>query len=125
MNSKVLISIGANVNSERQMQGAKERLLQIFPDITFTESLVSPAYGMESSAPQYTNMLATFHTDADEQRLVAMLKSLEQELGDTPLLRSKGLVMMDLDILRFAGHRRHPDDWQRPYVKQLICLLQA
>lgn len=116
----VLLSIGANMECERQMQRAKERLTLAFPDITFTPTLSSPAYGMEPSAPPYTNMLAKFQTDKDEQQLILQLKSLEKELGDTPELRREGTVMMDLDILRFDRRRRHHDDWHRPYVRQLL-----
>ena len=107
------------------MQRARGRLREVFPDIAFTDTVVSAAWGMEAGAPDYVNMLATFHTEHSEQELVSLLKDLEQELGDTAALRKDGTVMMDLDILRFAGRRRHLEDWQRPYVKQLIGLLKA
>ena len=102
------------------MQRAKESLMQAFPDITFTPAVTSPAYGMDNDAPHYTNMLATFHTNADEQHLTAQLKHLERELGDTPTLRSQGTVMMDLDLLQYHNHKRHPGDWKRPYIKELL-----
>ena len=102
---------------------ARQDIISTFPDARFTPMLTTPAEPDDRSNTLYSNLLATFTTDADEPLLVARLKDLELTLGNTAALRRQGIVMMDLDILQYAGERRHHDDWQRSYVKKLIKTL--
>ena len=106
-----------------QMQRARKCLRKVFAGIRFTPSATTSAYGEPASMPPYSNMLATFSTDADEASLTNLLKELEGKLGDSPDLRRQGTVMMDIDLLEYGGERRHHDDWQRSYVKKLQRLL--
>jgi 2-amino-4-hydroxy-6-hydroxymethyldihydropteridine diphosphokinase len=79
-----------------------------------------PAYDKPDDKLYYSNMLATFSTELDEQSLIMLLKNAEMELDDTPELRKRGIVMMDLDMLQYGEEKHHTDDWQRTYVKQLM-----
>ena len=116
MNSNVLISIGANTEHERQILRAKSTLRRAFPDIQFTHAVITPAYGMPEDTPQYINMLARF----DEDALITQLKDMEKRLGNSAALRSAGTVMMDIDLLSYNDHKRHLEDWKRPYIKELL-----
>lgn len=79
-----------------------------------------PAYDKPKGALFYSNMLATFSTELDEQSLITLLKEAELKLGDSPELRKRGIVMMDLDLLQYDKEKHHTDDWQRAHVKQLM-----
>lgn len=79
-----------------------------------------PAYDKPKEGVFYSNMLATFSTELDETTLITLLKKFELELDDTPELRKSGTVMMDIDLLQYDEERRHTDDWQRAYIKQLM-----
>lgn len=105
------------------MQLAKECLLQAFPDAAFTPHIMSEAYGMGSDALPYSNMLMQATTQMDSCALTALFKQMEHTMGDTAQLRSEGIVMMDLDLLRYGRQRHHESDWLRPYIKQLLNLL--
>lgn len=107
------------------MTRVRERLTKAFPDIVFTEDLTTPAYGKPADALPYANCLAKATTTLNEEELRKQLKAIEKELGDTHLLRSDDIVMMDIDLLEYNGTRHHHDDWQRPYVKTLIKRLHA
>ena len=113
----VLISIGCNINRDKQIKKVRECLSGIFPDIHFTRSLTSPACPGDGV---YSNMLAELKTELPEQDLVTRLKQLEQEMGDSAEQRKLGKVMMDLDILRYNNEKRHEDDWERHYIKKLL-----
>ena len=113
----VLISIGCNINRDKQIKKVRKCLSGIFPDIHFTRSLTSPACPGDGV---YSNMLAELKTELPEQDLVTRLKQLEQEMGDSAEQRKLGQVMMDLDILRYNNDKRHEDDWERHYIKRLL-----
>ncbi len=91
--------------------------------VTFTDSILSPAYGKETTAEPYANLLAIGTVEQSEQELLRVLKSLERELGDSNDLRNEDVVMMDLDLLQYDKRRLHHDDWHRPYIQSLLkCL---
>lgn len=107
------------------MERVTNRLRALFHDINITEPIVTPAYGMPKDAEPYANLLAEFHTTLSKDELLAMLKQLEQDLGDTDEMRKEGIVMMDLDLLQYGTARHHADDWQRPYVTMLLKALRS
>ena len=116
----VKISIGANANRAIQMMRARNLLTKELEGIRFTKMVTMPAYDKPDDKLYYSNMLATFSTELDEQSLIMLLKNAEMELDDTSELRKRGIVMMDLDLLQYGEEKHHTDDWQRTYVKQLM-----
>lgn len=125
MESKFIISIGCNCDYAMQMDNAKECLRKTFPGITFTDTIISPAYGVEGEVPDYANMLAEGNTDLSFDGLREKLKATERLLGDTTEFRQQGIVMMDLDILQYREVRHHEKDWDKPYIKRLLTLLKC
>lgn len=121
----ILISVGCNKDCATQMDSAKEHLSELFPGITFTDVITSPAYGMGSTAPDYANMLAKGDTTMTLERLVKELKYQEVLMGDSKSLRQRNIVMMDLDLMEYNGERHHHDDWKRPYIKSLLGMLKV
>jgi 2-amino-4-hydroxy-6-hydroxymethyldihydropteridine diphosphokinase len=107
------------------MKRVAERLRELFCDVNVTEPIVTPAYGMPATAAPYANLLAEFHTTLGKDELLATLKQLERELGDSDALRREGIVVMDLDLLQYGDTKHHADDWQRPYVKMLLKALRT
>lgn len=118
------MSIGCNASHDIQMKNVMEILYSHFPDITFTEVIVSAAYGQSSTAAQYANMMAACTTAMPMKELVACLKAIETAVGNTKELRSQGIVMMDIDLMQYDTVRCHADDWERPYIKRLYALLK-
>ena len=107
------------------MSRARECLSNLFPDITFTDAILSPAYGAESDSDiYYSNMLAHFTTQQSVEELTLTLKEMEKQLGDSASLRAQGTVMMDLDLLKHGRKRMHLADWRRTYIKDLLTLLK-
>ena len=121
MNSKnfVLISLGANVNRQQQMVRAKERLKEVFPDITFTRIIDTP--DCLTGERMYSNCLARLLTELSEEQLKETFSCMEKELGRSEA--EKDNILMDIDILQYGQQKRHLEDWTRPYVKALMTLL--
>ncbi|MDO4931427.1 MAG: hypothetical protein Q4E63_02060 [Prevotellaceae bacterium] len=91
--------------------------------MSFTKAIISEAFGQPKDASPYANILASGYTDLQLNDINPLLKSLEKDMGDTPALRAEGIVMMDIDILEYAGRQYHVNDWERPYIKRLLSLL--
>lgn len=120
----ILLSIGCNTNCEKQMERARERLIESFPGIVVSDAITTPAYGKEEGALPYSNMLAEADTLMEEQEIVSMLKEMESELGDSVEKRNEDIIMMDIDLLEYDAEKRHERDWQRPYVKELLSMIR-
>lgn len=118
------MSIGCNACCDVQMRRVRGILCRYFPDIAFTDVIVSAAYGQTSTAAPYANMMAVCTSAMPEDELVRLLKTVEEAAGNTSELRSRGVVMMDIDLMQYDGKLCHTDDWERPYVKKLYMLLK-
>lgn len=115
---EIVISLGSNDRQETNMIIAKQLLEQLFGDIQFTKSVWTNPIGIESD--RFLNCLAIAHTKHREPQIKSALKRIEIRCGDTRAFRSINIVRMDIDILLFDGQRLHADDWQRPYIKNLM-----
>ena len=67
--------------------------------------------------------MAQADTNLGYPALRQMLKDIERTIGSTPAERKQGIVRIDIDILLADGQRHHEDDWERPYVKNLLAQL--
>lgn len=99
------------------MVEGKERLAEIFHDIVFTKEIQTKAIGIE--APDYKNCLAKATTSKTFEEVNQLLKTIEQELGREHH-HPKGIVTIDIDILKFGEDVYHLSDWLRPYVRLLL-----
>jgi 2-amino-4-hydroxy-6-hydroxymethyldihydropteridine diphosphokinase len=115
---EIVISLGSNDRQETNMIIAKQLLEQLFGDIQFTKSVWTNPIGIESD--RFLNCLAIAHTKHREPQIKSALKRIEIRCGDTRAFRSINIVRMDIDILLFDGQRLHAEDWQRPYIKNLM-----
>ena len=115
---ELVISLGSNDRQETNMIIAKQLLEQLFGDIQFTKSVWTNPIGIESD--RFLNCLAIAHTKHREPQIKSALKRIEIRCGDTRAFRSINIVRMDIDILLFDGQRLHAEDWQRPYIKNLM-----
>lgn len=119
----ILICIGCNTDTDKQTACAKEWLTAHFPGARFTPVVHSAAYGKPSDAVPYVNMLCKATTPLDETSLTTLLHIGEAALGNTKERRFQDIILMDFDLLQYDNAQRHLDDWQRPYVRQLLQLL--
>lgn len=94
-------------------------LREQFPDVSFSRIVSSPDY-THVGAP-YSNCVAKGTTDLSEADLIAVLKSMERQLGRTRSEQIK--VMMDLDLLQYNNTRHHLSDWSRPHIKKLLAMM--
>lgn len=114
---QLLLSIGSNSFPEDNIAKAEVQLHDFFPDIAFTPRIRTEAIG--GNAPMYLNELAKASTSLSLEEVNKVLKDIEQRLGRVHH-HPKGLVTIDIDILRIGDEIYHAADWRHPYVQQLL-----
>lgn len=115
---QIIIAIGTNVSQEKMMMKAKERLRHAFTGIVFSKEMWTKPIGMESD--MFLNCIAVTSTTLCLDEIAMLLKGIETECGNTKALRSEDKVLIDLDLLQYGTSRMHVNDWERPYIKELM-----
>lgn len=121
--NKILIAIGSNHEAEKHLDEVRVLLQDSFSDIVFSPSMQTKDINMEG--PDYLNMVAVFHTGLSYQQVNSLLKKLQSMCGNSEEARSRHEVAMDLDILAFNNRLYHLNDWQRPYIQELVNTILA
>ena len=109
----VLIALGSNYHQSVHIQWASQRLSLLLDDVALWGVLWTP--DMRGRGTWYMNRLLRARTTLSPTQLNTLLKQLEQETR-----RTKDHITIDLDLMQYDDQRYHLDDWQRPYIRNLI-----
>ena len=121
--TRAIIALGSNRQAARTMRQAKGLLAGLLPGIVFSPMRQTAPIGITSAS--FVNCLGMTETTLPLENLRAMLKQIEAACGDTAADRSHNIVRMDIDILLYGQERLHQQDWERPYVQELLLHLHA
>ena len=111
--SKVLIAIGSCHRQPVYMAWSLGVLRSLLSDLKLSRTIWTK--DVHGSSRLYMNRLAAGITQLSADQLERALKMAEQQAQ-----RTKEHITLDLDLLEYDGHRRHQDDWSRPYVARLL-----
>jgi len=100
--ARVFVSIGSNIDKERNVAEALERLGQHYGPLTCSSLYASPALGFDG--PDFYNMVVAFDTDETPKDINGNLRRIEDALGRVRGENAFVSRTMDLDILLY-------DDW--------------
>lgn len=110
-----LICIGSNYNRKENLLFARRRLTALFPSIRFTgEQETRPLFFRNPAL--FSNQVARFYTDADAERVVEELKTIEKEAGREKEDKKREKVCLDIDLLVFDNRVLKPKDLKRDYI---------
>ena len=104
---EITIALGSNTKQERHIEEAFERLKAVFPDITFTQPQWTEPVGIVSD--KYLNCIAHFTTSLSLGQLV---KNIETAMGDTHENHKQGIVLIDLDVIKYGDKEVKKIAWQ-------------
>ena len=107
------------------IERAKASLAELFSDIVVSPTIPTEPLGSSFQGSQFYNAIARCTTEMDSGTLIATLKDEERALGDRASLRQRGVVVLDLDLLKYDGQKFHDTDWERTYIKQLLKTIQT
>lgn len=109
---RVYVSIGSNVEREKNIRGAMRALKQRYPDVAHSSVYQSKAQGFEGE--DFYNLVAVFRTDESLERLRAALAQIEAAHGRTRDGPRFGARTLDIDILLYGDTIRHDDHFNIP-----------
>lgn len=122
-----LLCMGSNTDRFVQLEDARKALIDAFPDIRFGEPMETRAIGNGFHSP-FCNQLAEFTTTLKADAVHNFFKELEHRSGRIPGDKARGIVKLDIDLLKFDDEILKPGDMQREYIykglKQLQPVLQ-
>ena len=111
--ANVLIALGSNYHQSAHILWASQRLAALLADVTLSPILWTP--DIHGRGLWYMNRLLRARTMLSPTQLTALLKQIEQETQ-----RTQQHVTIDLELMQYDDQRFHLDDWQRPYIQNLI-----
>lgn len=117
---EVIISLASNCQQEENLSEARKHLGQILFDTRYTKALWTKPITSNKQSPLYLNQLVYARTGLSADLLINGLKDIEEQMGRTAELRSKGIVPIDLDLMKHGDTLHHLNDWERPYIKALL-----
>jgi len=118
-NHRVIISIGSNIDPEKNVKRALQRLEQIVEvrrksTFTYTKPLVF------KDQPEFLNGVVLVETSWDKEELDQQLKVIEKETGRIRTLNKNGPRTIDLDIIIFDGKVVDNDYYEREFLRQFV-----
>ena len=122
MAHQIILSLASNRFQKANLSKARCCLEEILSDMQYTKEIWTQPVGNAKRRDAYLNQLVKGTTELDEEALNDWLKQTELSFGRTQAKRLLGIVPIDLDLLEFDGEKRHPDDWERTYVKELMTM---
>lgn len=115
----LLISMGSNDNSETNMELCRILLSKLFEPITYSETSTTEPFG-DHYQSHFLNQLALAQTHKNKEDVEKELKLLEIKLGRTVEDKSKGLIKIDVDLIKWNDTILKDEDWKRNYVADLL-----
>lgn len=112
---KCVICIGSNYNRKENLLLARKRLVDLFPTIRFTSEQETRPLFFRSPAP-FSNQVAIFFSEAEEEKIRKELKAIEKSAGRCPEDKKKEKICLDIDLLSFDDRVLKPEDLKREYI---------
>ena len=117
-----LLCLGSNLEGATRLSAARHALLSHFPDIRFSQEMVTEAIGTGFLSP-FHNQVARFTSPLDTESVRAILKQIERDNGRLPEDKTNGIVKLDIDLLMVDDCVLKPKDLEREFVKQALPVI--
>ena len=110
-----ILCLGSNLDAATRLSAARSVLLSHFPDICFSQEMVTEAIGSGFLSP-FHNQVARLTTPLDAASVRNLLKGIEQAQGRLPEDKPNGIVKLDIDLLKYDDCVLKPEDMEREFV---------
>ncbi len=118
-NRTMIIALGSNFNQETNIEKAVAMLTKIFKgNIIFSAKLWTEPLDIESD--RFLNCIVKVHTEHDLYWVQERTKAIEKACGRTKADKSKNIVKMDIDILKYGDEILREKDMSRTYITELL-----
>ena len=116
---QAIISIGSNIEPEKNVQTALRELEALFGNLTkskfiYTKPLLYP------DQADFLNGAVLLETELNIKELKSCLKKLENKQGRIRTANKNGPRTIDLDILLFDDNIADPDYYKRNFLQEFV-----
>lgn len=120
---RVFVSIGSNIDREKNLRGAVRALATRFGPLTLSSVYESGAVGF--AGDDFYNLVATFDTEEPVEELGVTLARIEMQHGRTRGANPFAPRTLDLDLLLYGDLVRHDGacDIPRPDIEKYAFVL--
>lgn len=122
--SIILLSIGSNTFAKTNIDKAKRMLTFLFPDIVFSEPVLTEPDD-DNYSYLFRNVLAKANTDMSPEEVIDKIKQTERAVGRSPRDKYLKRMIIDIDLIQYDGRLLRPQDFERPFVQQLLQTLHG
>jgi len=98
--TRVYVGIGSNIDRERNVRAALNRLEQLFAPLIVSPVYESEAMGFPGAA--FFNLVVRFDTNLSLQELRLQLRAIERDNGNSGNLPKFSARSLDLDLLAYG-----------------------
>ena len=119
-----ILCLGSNLDAATRLSAARNALLSHFPNIRFSQEMVTEAIGSGFLSP-FHNQVARLTTPLDAENVRTILKGIEKAQGRLPEDKANGIVKLDIDLLTFNNLILKPNDLEKDFVLKGISSLQS
>lgn len=114
--NRAILCVGSNLDKEKNMERAVERLRAHFISIRFAEPVYTESF--DCLVPTtFLNQVAIVYSSESTEEIRSRLKEIERSLGRRPEDKALGRVPIDIDLLCWNDEILKPDDLRRDYVR--------
>ena len=115
----VIIVLGSNSNSEKNISKTKQMLSDVFDIIYFAKPV--PTIPIDIPNPNlFLNQVCILKTELNITEITAILKHIEHTIGRTPEDKLKHCITIDADLIKWEDTILKPKDLDRFYVQDGI-----
>ena len=112
-----ILCLGSNLDAATRLSAARNALLSHFPNICFSQEIVTEAIGSGFLSP-FHNQVARLTTPLDAESVRTILKGIEKAQGRLPEDKANGIVKLDIDLLVYNNCVLKQKDMEREFVKK-------
>ena len=116
MKHTCLLCLGSNLDGATRLSAARHALLSHFPDIRFSQEMVTEAIGTGFLSP-FHNQVAHLTTPLSAEEVRVILKQIERDNGRLPEDKANGIVKLDVDLLVYDEVVLKLKDLEREFVR--------
>ncbi len=104
--AQVYLSIGSNIDREKNIRSCLTRLQQDYPDIIFSTIYETEAVGFDGDP--FLNLAAGLQTSLSPQQMESYLKTIEDEHQRSRAGKKFSSRTLDIDLLLYDQRVLHP-----------------
>ena len=120
--NQVIISVGSNIEPDKNIAKAREILSKDFEVVAETDFISTKPVGY-TQQPDFLNGAVLIRTDLKLEPLRQHLRKIEDTLGRRRTILKFGPRTVDLDIVVWNGKLLDPDFYERDYLKKAVLEL--